>query len=197
LYGERVEPTVELLWIPLGAGGSGVVRFNGRVYERWVAFRQRRPALDLFHTALRVTAPSGTYIVETMWPSPSGPSGARGVAVRGPVWWKRLGRFRLFRYEVRCWRDGLLPDADEAVGGPRVVSTDPAVAARILVLASRVPPLTWGVDPDGTGEMWNSNSVISWLLDRAGIDGVETPAGGRAPGWEAGIAVSRLGWMAE
>jgi hypothetical protein len=44
-----------------------------------------------------------------------------------------------------------------------------------------------------TGEMWNSNSVISWLLTRAAIDvaAVAPPAGGRAPGWAAGVAVAR------
>jgi hypothetical protein len=39
-----------------------------------------------------------------------------------------------------------------------------------------------------TGEMWNSNSVISWLLARSGLPAnvLSPPAGGRAPGWEAG-----------
>jgi hypothetical protein len=41
--------------------------------------------------------------------------------------------------------------------------------------------------------MWNSNSVISWALVRAGvIDAAGSPpAGGRAPGWDAGVAVAR------
>jgi hypothetical protein len=40
--------------------------------------------------------------------------------------------------------------------------------------------------------MWNSNSLIAWLLTRAGIDaqGLEPPTGGRAPGWRAGIDVA-------
>jgi hypothetical protein len=52
--------------------------------------------------------------------------------------------------------------------------------------------LIWGRDQLGTGEMWNSNSVISWLLFRSGVS-VETihpPEGGRAPGWEAGISIA-------
>jgi hypothetical protein len=42
------------------------------------------------------------------------------------------------------------------------------------------------------GEMWNSNSVIAWLLARAGLDTdtIQPPAGGRAPGWNAGLVVA-------
>jgi hypothetical protein len=41
--------------------------------------------------------------------------------------------------------------------------------------------------------MWNSNSVTSWLITRAGlpVDSIDLPAGGRAPGWNAGIVVAR------
>jgi len=84
-------------------------------------------------------------------------------------------------------------DADEAVGGPQVVSSDPTVARLILDSVSRVPALTWGLDPGHVGDMWNSNSVVSWLLAEAGVTGVAAPIGGRAPGWETGLAVSRLG----
>jgi hypothetical protein len=40
--------------------------------------------------------------------------------------------------------------------------------------------------------MWNSNSLISFLLVSAGLDpaGIRLPAGGRAPGWDAGISVA-------
>ena len=40
--------------------------------------------------------------------------------------------------------------------------------------------------------MWNSNSVISWLPTGAGLDpdAIPLPPGGRAPGWDAGIAVA-------
>jgi hypothetical protein len=46
-----------------------------------------------------------------------------------------------------------------------------------------------------TGDMWNSNSLVAWLLARAGIDteDVAPPARGRAPGWSAGlITAARL-----
>jgi hypothetical protein len=37
--------------------------------------------------------------------------------------------------------------------------------------------------------MWNSNSVIAWLIARSGIDvdAIQAPVGGRAPGWNAGL----------
>jgi hypothetical protein len=58
-----------------------------------------------------------------------------------------------------------------------------------------VPALTWGREEGRTGDMWNSNSVTSWLLASAGLDtgAIQPPAGGRAPGWHAGLDVaSRL-----
>jgi hypothetical protein len=56
-----------------------------------------------------------------------------------------------------------------------------------------VPALVWGRDEVGAGEMWNSNSVVAWLLERAGIGTAHIvfPPGGRAPGWDAGVAVAR------
>jgi hypothetical protein len=41
--------------------------------------------------------------------------------------------------------------------------------------------------------MWNSNSLISWLITRSNLDvnAVHPPSGGRAPGWHAGIVVAR------
>jgi hypothetical protein len=41
--------------------------------------------------------------------------------------------------------------------------------------------------------MWNSNSVIAWVIARSGIDtdSIQPPAGGRAPGWQAGLVVAR------
>ena len=40
--------------------------------------------------------------------------------------------------------------------------------------------------------MWNSNSLVSWLIARSGLDveSVHPPAGGRAPGWRAGLVVA-------
>jgi hypothetical protein len=63
----------------------------------------------------------------------------------------------------------------------------------LLELVPFVPTAVWGRDELGTGEMWTSNSVTSWLLARSGldIDQVTPPTGGRAPGWSAGIVAAR------
>ena len=41
--------------------------------------------------------------------------------------------------------------------------------------------------------MWNSNSLISWLIVRSGLDTetIQLPAKARAPGWDAGLVVAR------
>jgi hypothetical protein len=67
------------------------------------------------------------------------------------------------------------------------------VARRVLEQIGRVPTPVWGRDEFQTGEMWNSNSIIAWTLLRAGIDaeGIRPPAGGRAPGWHAGVVAAR------
>lgn len=43
------------------------------------------------------------------------------------------------------------------------------------------------------GDMWNSNSLVSWLLARSGhdTDAIGPPPNGRAPGWSAGLIVAR------
>ena len=63
----------------------------------------------------------------------------------------------------------------------------------MLELVPTVPPLVWGRDELGAGEMWNSNSVISWLIARSGLaaETIEPPPGGRAPGWAAGLVAAR------
>jgi hypothetical protein len=188
----HTQPGVFLYWIPLGAGGSGFVRMNGRIYEMIKAVVEHRRPLGIYHTALEVRLPEGRFIVETMWPSPDGDIGSRGVVAEGAVFARWLSSSRAFRYEVRCWREGVLPDADEAVGGPQRITGDLILARRLLGLVESVPVLTWGRDPLGLGDMWNSNSVISWLLASSGLhmDTVELPEGGRAPGWDAGVAIA-------
>jgi hypothetical protein len=187
------ETSIDLYWIPLGAGGAGFVRFNGRVSEAIKARLEARPPLDLYHTALEVRVPEGRFIIENAWPSPDADITARGVVAEGPVGSRRIARFRPFRYEVRRWRDGVIPDVGEAVASPFLVSDDPGRVRCVLDLVESVPAPIWGRDQLGTGEMWNSNSVISWLLARSGLptDTIQPPAGGRAPGWVAGIVTAQ------
>ena len=178
---------IDLYWLPLGAGGR-FVRFNGRVYEALKARIDRRPACDLYHSGLQVFVPEGRYVIE-MTPVPDGRGRERGVVAEGPVGARSAGRFRIFRYELRRWRNGEIPDLGLAVDSPRRLSVDVGDARRLLDLVPQTPMLVWGRDELGTGEMWNSNSMISWLIERAGLDAgsILPPSGGRAPGWNAGV----------
>jgi len=182
--------TVDLYWIPLGAGGHSV-RFNGRVYEALKAARQHRRRYDLYHAALTVELDDDRYTIEIA-PSPDADETSRGVVATGAVGSRYIGWMRLFRYEVRCWRGGSIPDLGEAVGGPHRLTTDPSVARRLLDLVPTVPRPVWGRDELKAGEMWNSNSVIAWLIASAGLPAeLAPPAGGRAPGWSSGLEVAR------
>ena len=180
---------VDLYWIPLGAGGH-VVRWNGKVYEATKAFLEHRPRCDLYHSALEVGVPDGRFVIESS-PIPNQRGRERGVVADGPVGTNWAGRFRLFRYEIRRWRGGSIPDANEAVSSPVRVANDLARAQRVIDLVPSVPTPVWGRDELHTGDMWSSNSLISWLLARAGVETeIQPPPGGRAPGWDAGLVVA-------
>ena len=181
---------VELYWIPLGAGASSV-RLNGVVFEAAVALAEHRSRRDLYHSALVVDVPEGRYVVE-MTPVPDRFGAARGVVAEGPVGLRVAGRLRVFRYEIRRWLGGTIPDVAEAVDSPVTATADLARAYRMLDLVPDVPTPVWGRDELRAGEMWNSNSVTSWLLARAGLDPgrLALPRNGRAPGWAAGIVVA-------
>jgi hypothetical protein len=165
---------------------------NGRVFEAIEAARRHRQRCDLYHAALVVGLNDDRYTIE-LAPSPNGDGASRGVVASGAVGSRYAGRFRLFRYEVRCWRGGSIPDLADAVGGPRRLSSDPAVARRLLDLTATVPTPVWGRDELKTGEMWNSNSVSAWLIASAGVptDLLRPPPRGRAPGWHAGLEAAR------
>jgi hypothetical protein len=114
------------------------------------------------------------------------------VVAVGPVGVRAAGRCRWFRYEIRCWPDGIIPDLDEAVDSPVRVCTDVGTARRIVEILPTIPTPVWGRDEARAGEMWNSNSVIAWVLTSSGVDTsrLTPPVGGRAPGWVAGLAVA-------
>lgn len=187
---------IDLYWLPLGAGGRSV-RLNGRIFEAVAARLERRTPCELYHSALAVSLPQGEFVVE-MAPAWHGDGDERGVVGEGAVGARAAGRLRLFRYEIRRWCGGVIPDADEAVESPRRLSADPETAGRLLELVPTVPRPVWGRDELRLGEMWNSNSVVSWLLARAGLDAASMtpPAGGRAPGWDAGVTAARRATLA-
>jgi len=116
----------------------------------------------------------------------------RGAVSEGVVGSRLLRGLRMFRYEIRCWHDGRIPDVDEAVDSPHTLSRDTEMARQVLDLLPEFPRCTWGADELHTGDMWNSNSLVSWLLARSGHDltTVTPPADGRAPGWSAGLVVA-------
>jgi len=181
---------VDLYWLPLGAGGH-FVRLNGQLYEALAARLERRPARDLYHSALQVEVPEGTFVIEQA-PVHDWSGKQRGVVAEGPVGARWAGRFRIFRYEIRLWLGGTIPDVAEAVDSPRRLTSDEDRARRVLDLVAQVPTPVWGRDELAAGEMWNSNSVIAWVIARSGIDteAIKPPTGGRAPGWQAGLVVA-------
>jgi hypothetical protein len=190
MSGELQKSSVDLYWLPLGAGGRSV-RWNGRLFEAAIAQHEHRAVQDLFHSALEVVYGGRRFIIEM---APVWNVGAvdRGVVCEGPVGSRWLGCSRLFRYEVRCWLGGRIPDIAEAVASPQRLSNDSPQAALLLEILPSVPSLAWGRDEMGTGDMWNSNSLISWLLARAGHDMsmINPPLRGRAPGWDAGLVLA-------
>ena len=189
---QRTSASVDLYWLPLGAGdNTHCVRVNGRAFEAAAARREHRASCDLYHAALAVSLGGHRFVIE-MAPAWGTDASERGVVCEGPVGLRWLGRSRFFRYEVRVWRDGVIPDAKEAVDSPQRLSTDPVVAQQILDLAPTFPAATWGRDELQAGDMWNSNSLVAWLLARSGhdMDTLGPPERGRAPGWLAGLVVA-------
>ena len=184
------DSSIDLYWLPLGAAGR-FVRLNGRVFEAVIARHEHRVVEDLYHAALEVRDGGSKFVIE-MGPVWKNDVADRGVVREGPVGSKWLGRSRLFRYEVRLWPDGSIPDAAEAVESPQRLSNDKAHVAHLINIIPTVPPMTWGRDELKTGDMWNSNSLISWLLARIGIDTtiIHPPIRGRAPGWRAGLILA-------
>jgi hypothetical protein len=138
-----------------------------------------------------VRTQAGRFVIEQA-PVRGGNGAERGLVAEGPVGAGWAAGFPIFRYEVRCWPGGVIPDVSEAVESPRRLTDDPIVAQRVLDLAGHVPTPVWGRDELGAGEMWNSNSLIAWLIERSGLsaESVHPPARGRAPGWRAGLVVA-------
>ncbi len=122
-FGPNRPASVTLYWLPLGAGGH-FVRLNGRIFEAVGAVAHRRRRCDLYHSALEVRLGDDRYVIE-QGPVWNNTVTERGVVCEGPVGSRWLARSRLFRYEVRRWGDGVIPDAAEAVASPRLLSERP------------------------------------------------------------------------
>jgi hypothetical protein len=168
------------------------VRLNGRIYESLAARCHRRPRCDLYHSALQLELGGERFVIEQT-PAPRLSGEDHGVVAGGAVGVRWAARFRILRYEIRVWRSGHIPDVAEAVDSPRRLTDDADQARRVLEVVARVPTPVWGRDELRTGEMWNSNAVIAWVIARSGLDAasIRPPAGGRAPGWRAGLVVAQ------
>ena len=181
---------VDLYRLPLGASGHSV-RLNGRLFEAVAARVQHRRMFDLDHAALEVRLGTERFRDRTGSDSRRarraarcrrGRAGRRALggadahpSLRGAALARRSDR----RHRLSC-------------GQPSQADHDPDVARRLWQSAADLPTPVWGRDELGTGEMWNSNSVISWLITRSGldVDSIRPPAGGRAPGWQAGVVLA-------
>lgn len=91
-------------------------------------------------------------------------------------------------YGIRKWRNGRIVDADRldlAHPNPQVLSTSCTDARRVLDLVSQVPSHRYGAD-------WTSNSVISWILEKASLNpaGTSPPVHGVVPGWREGVVAA-------
>ena len=177
-------------WVPATAGScAGAAAPSKRVARH----EHRAPARPL---SLGVRGPRSTasgYVIEMtpVWRLPRTATAASSA--KAPLGSRRLGRSRLFRYEVHCWRGGVIPDVGRGRGrSPRAQLRPATMAQRVLDLVATSPRCTWGRDEHATGDMWNSNSLTSWLLASSGHDtaDIRPPADGRAPGWSAGLAVA-------
>ena len=106
----------------MGAGAH-VVRVSGKLFEAVSAFAQRRGRCDLYHSALEISVPEGRFVIERA-PVVDIHGEQRGVVAEGPVGMRCAGRWRLFRYEIRRWREGQIPDVDQAIASPVRLAED-------------------------------------------------------------------------
>jgi hypothetical protein len=180
---------IDLHWLPLAASRP-LVRLGGFAFEAVAAHLVSRPRLTLYHSALEVRVSDARYVIELapfIWGAEA--RSRDGVVGQGPVASRLAARLPLFRYDLRCWRGALIVDPERPAAHRAEISRDAATARRLLELVRLVPMHTWGRDEVGHGEVWTSNSVIAWLIVQAGAwsADLQPPAGGRAPGWEAGL----------
>ena len=168
---------VDLYWLPLGAGGHSV-RLNGIASSRpSPRALQRRARRDLYHAALEVRRPDG-------------PVGDRAGALPGAdgARARRRGRGRRWGCEPRAGCacsatrsaagvDGVDPRRRGGRRQPAPPDRRPASAPGGCSSSCRsVPTPVWGRDELRAGEMWNSNSLVSWLIARTGLDVDVDPA---------------------
>jgi hypothetical protein len=158
--------------LALASGGAGVVTLARRRYLHWGSTAAEL-ASDL----------PGDELVPN-----ANISATRAVSVSatpGAVWpWiAQLGQGRGGLYTYDCLEnlvgcdihsaDRIVPEWQSIAVGD-AVKLHPEVGLRVALL-------------------YPGTALVSWLLERSGLDteSIHPPAGGRAPGWEAGLVIAR------
>lgn len=179
---------IDLYWMPVGAG-THLQRASLALYEAARAAVARRPRMALVHSALKLGRQGQLFTLELM---PLERGQPEAPLMTGPVGARLAGRLRLFTYQLRLREDDRLPDEQYRVQPPERVACEKAAVDRLLELGPALPVYTWGRRVPGTSEMWTSDSAVSWLLIKSGIDAasIALPPKSRAPGWRAGIEVA-------
>ena len=183
---------VELYWLPLGAGGHSVQVQRPRL--RGPGRGARPAALDLISTTRHYASVSpreGSSSNRRLFPI--GVAANVASSSRGRSAADGLGDFACFVTRSGSGLAARFPTSRRPLTARETTERRRDTGRRVLARAEEVPPLTWGRDEMRTGEMWNSNAVIAWVLSRSGIDAAQVmpPRGGRAPGWNAGLAVAQ------
>lgn len=181
------DPFLDLYWIPVGAGTH--FQHASLVFYEAIASRlSRRPPATLYHSALKLRIDGTDFTLELL---PAAAHQLESPLMTGPVGVRGADRLRLFRYQLLLKPGASLPD-EQWAGEPHRLTVDESAIRRLVELGPSVPAYVWGRRVPRTTEMWTSDSAISWLLCRAGIDAsaIPLPPGGRAPGWHAGIQLA-------
>ena len=185
---------VYLLWIPLGAGASvPVAHWSGRAYEAISARRARRTAAAICSTRRWRSRAGGHRFVVEMTPAWGSAHTSAGSVASGPVAFQLLGRSRFFRYEVHCWRDGVIPTGTTRSVIPRCVSNDPDDRRSHPGPRSAVPNAHDGVaTTSAPGTCGTPTRSLPGCCPGRGsrTADVHPPRNGRAPGWRAGLVAS-------
>jgi hypothetical protein len=106
---------------------------------------ERRDRCDLYHSALVVSALEGRFVIEQA-PVRDGNGASRGVVAERAVGSRWARSLRIFRYEIRRWRNSVIPDVDEAVESPQRLTDDPRVAQRCSIWSPKRRRRSWGRD---------------------------------------------------
>jgi hypothetical protein len=69
---------------------------------------------DLYHSAFEAVTADGRFVIE-MTPIPDSNGDERVVVAEGAVGSRWTRRFRVFRSEIRRWRDGTISDRSSAI----------------------------------------------------------------------------------